>query len=51
MQTAAGRAITRLEALEIAREILQRAEAERAAIAQAEAERGINWEEEPDSDE
>ena len=50
-QTAAGRPITRLEARQIALEILQRAEAERAAIAQAEAERGINWEEEPKGDE
>ena len=35
-QTAAGRPITRLEARQIALEILQRAEAERAALAQAE---------------
>lgn len=51
METASGRPITRLEALKIALEILQQAEAERAAIAQVEAERGINWEEEPDRDE
>jgi hypothetical protein len=46
-----GKAITRSEARSLALEILQRAERERAEIAQAEAERGINWEEEPEGDE
>jgi len=39
------RRISSLEARRLALEILYRAEAERAAIAQAEAERGIDWEE------
>ncbi len=39
------RRISSVEARRLALEILYRAEAERVAIAQAEAERGINWEE------
>jgi hypothetical protein len=39
------RRISSLEARRLALEILYRAEAERAAIAEAEARRGINWEE------
>ncbi len=39
------RRISSSEARRLALEILYRAEAERAAIAQAEAERGVNWEE------
>ncbi len=39
------RRISSLEARRLALEILYRAEAERAAVAEAEARRGINWEE------
>ena len=44
-QTSSRRRITLQEARRMALDILHRAEAERAAVAQAEAERGINWEE------
>jgi len=44
-QTAGPRRITPLEARKLALDILHRAEAGRAAAAEAEAERGIQWEE------
>jgi hypothetical protein len=44
-QASSRRRITIREARRMALETLYRAEAERAAAAQAEAERGINWEE------
>jgi len=43
-QTTSRRRISPLEARKMALAILRRAEAERAAVAQAEAERGIDWE-------
>jgi hypothetical protein len=43
-QTSSRRRISPLEARKMALAILHRAEAERAAAAQAEAERGIDWE-------
>jgi len=44
-QTSRRRRITPLEARRLALEILHRAEAGRAAAAEAEAKQGINWEE------
>lgn len=44
-RTNSRRRITPLEARRMALDILHRAEAERAAVAQAEAQRGIDWEE------
>ena len=44
-QPSSRRRISPLEARRIALEILQRAEAGRARAAEAEAERGVNWEE------
>lgn len=40
-----GRPISRAEALEISREVLERAERERIEFAEWEAQRGIQWEE------
>jgi hypothetical protein len=51
LEIAERRQISPCEARSMALEILHQAEAERAAFAQAEAERGINWEEEPKGDE
>jgi len=45
LQTISRRRITPLEARKMALEILYRAEKERADVAQAEAERGVSWEE------
>ena len=47
MEPAERRQITACEARRMALEILHRAETERAAVAQREAERGIDWEDEP----
>lgn len=44
-QTSSRRRITPLEARRMALEILHKAEAGRAAVAEAEAKRGIDWEE------
>jgi hypothetical protein len=44
-QTSSRRRITPLEARRLALEILHRAEAGRAAAAEAEAKQGIDWEE------
>lgn len=41
-----GRAVSRAEALQITRRILERAEHERLVLAESEARRGIEWEDE-----
>lgn len=46
LQEAIGRPITRAEALRIARQVLEQAERERLEIAEFEAARGIQWEDE-----
>ncbi len=46
LEAVIGRAISRAEALRIARQILERAERERIEIAEWEARRGIQWGEE-----
>ena len=46
LQSVIGRPISRVEALRIAESILERAERERMELAEWEAKRGIQWEEE-----
>ena len=46
IETATGRAVSRAEAIRIAHGILRKAERERLALAENEARRGIQWEDE-----
>jgi len=51
LKTVGRRHIAPGEGRSVALEILRRAEAERATLVQSEAERGIDWEEDPTDDE
>lgn len=46
IETVTGRAVSRAEAIRIAHRILRKAERERLALAENEARRGIQWEDE-----
>ena len=46
VETATGRAVSRAEAIRVAHGILKRAEGERLTLAENEARRGIQWEDE-----
>ena len=46
LETAVGRAVSRADAIRIAHSILKRAEQERLTLAENEARRGIQWEDE-----